>query len=652
MNAPLWIPSPERAAAAHLTHFIAQANDRHGLSIADYDGLHRWSIDEPGDFWSLVWDYVGVVGAKGEGPYLDDPDALPGARWFPQARLNFAENLLRRRDEGLALVSLREDGLRRTVSFAELHAMTARLAQAMQAAGVGVGDRVAGYMPNIPEAVAAMLATTALGAIWTCVAPEYGVSAAVDRLGQVAPKLLISADGYLFGGKSHDLLERLRAMSAAMPSLEAVVVVGELAEAPALDGIRAGVAYRAFVAPFAAGEIAYERLAFDHPALILFSSGTTGAPKCILHGAGGALLENLKAHVLQFDVRADDKIYWACPTGWVVWNIALMALGCGATVILYDGSASYPNEDQLVRQTAEERASFARWPARYVDGLAKAGAQPGRNYDLSALRTLMCNGSVFLPEGYAYVYEQVKADLHLVSPAGGTDSCGSLVSADPIGPVWAGEIQGPALGFSVAVFDAAGQAVATGPGELVVTRAFPSVPVSFWGDPDGTRLRASYFDHFPGVWRHGDWAEFTDHGGVVIHGRSDSTLNAKGVRIGSSELYRYLAGVPEVVEAVAVGQAWAGDSRVVLFLKLQSGAALNPAMIAALRSGIRENVSPRHVPARIVATPDIPVTVTGKVSEAAVHAALHGREVTNRGALANPEALAFFALDCLPELQV
>jgi len=652
MNLPIWTPSPERVAGANLTALIGDINRRYGTKLADYDGLHRFSVDYPDRFWSAVWDFCEVRAEARGDCVVDDPTRMPGARWFPDARLNIARNLLRRTDAAPALIELREDGHRRSVSFRELYDHVSRLSQFMRAEGIGIGDRVAAYAPNMVETVVGMLAATSIGAIWMCCSPEYGPAAAVERIGQVTPKLLLVSDGYFYGGRHFDLLPRVREIAQQVPSIRRVLVVPLFDPATAaIETIPGAVDFAAALAPFAARPIEFESLPFDHPAFILFTSGTTGAPKCILHSAGGALLENLKSHALHFDVKAGDRVYMSCAAGWVVWNIMLVALGCGATVVLYDGSPFHPYRDQLVRQAAAERVTLVRWPVRYLETLAKEGFEPLKQHGLSQLRTLMCSGSVLNAEGYRYVYEHVKRDIHLVSPSGGTDSCGSLVSSNPIGPVWAGEIQALALGLAVEIFDENGQSLRGKPGELVVTRAFPSVPVGFWNDPDGSRYRNAYFSRFPGIWRHGDWAEITERNGVVIHGRSDFTLNARGVRIGPAELYQQVRRIPQVAECVAVAQPWDGDSRVILFVKLKPDVVWEESLAQAIRAVIRDNLSPRHVPAKIIAVADIPVTVTGKVSEAAVHNAVSGREVANLNALANPNALACFDPDQLPQLR-
>ena len=647
---PIWTPSPERVAGANLTAFIADVNRRWCRSIADYADLHAFSVREPEHFWDAVWDHCGVIAEVRGERVVEHFDRMPGARWYPDARLNFARNLLRRNDSEPAVIGLREDGRRQVLSFAELHNLVSRLAQAMRAAGIGVGDRVAAIVPNLPETVAAMLATTSIGAIWSCCSPEFGASAALDRIGQVEPKLLVTSDGYLFGGETYALIDKIATIVTRIPSVETTLVIPVLAGRPAIETIRSAVLLDDFLAPYAAGAIPFESLPFDHPVFILYSSGTTGAPKCIVHGAGGALLENLKAQALQYDVKQGDCVYWWTTTGWVVWNLMTFALGRGASIVLYDGSPFYPTKDAILRHAAAERATFIRLTPKYVEQLAKSGIEPARNLDLGALRTMIISSSPFGADGYDYIYDKVKGDLHLASPAGGTDPLGSLVSGNPIGPVWPGEIQARALGFRTEVFDATGNPVIGTAGELVVAQPFPSMPIGFWGDMTGERYRDAYFRHFPNVWRQGDWAQITERGGVIIFGRSDATLNARGIRVGTAEIYSQLGDVVEIAECVAIGQEWEGDTRIVLFVQLRPGTTLHAQLADRIRQRIRDNLSPRHVPARIVAVPEIPLTVTGKVSEIAVHNAIHGRAVGNRDALANPLSLLHFTPERLPEL--
>jgi acetoacetyl-CoA synthetase len=650
MMTPIWEPSEERMAHSEMAAFIAEVNRRWKKDIIDYAGLHRFSVEEPERFWIAVWDYCGVIAEERGDIVLADGDRMPGATWFPQARLNFSQNLLRRRDDETAIVALAEDGSRRTLTFAELYDLVSRIAQAFTASGIEAGDRVAAYIPNIPEAVAAMLAAASIGAIWSCCAPEFGVAAAVDRIGQVTPKLLLTADGYFYGGKKFDLTERISEISRLIPSIKSVVVVGSHESRPAIATIPLAQHFADFIEPFQKRDIPFPSLPFNHPVFILFSSGTTGAPKCILHGAGGILLENLKSMTLQFDVKRGDCVYWWTTTGWVVWNLMIFALSRGARIVLYDGSPFHPSLDAIFRHTSNERATFIRLTPKYVETLMNSGFAPGEDFDFSALRTIIVSSSPFGADGYGYIYDNIKRDVHLGSPSGGTDPLGSLVSANPISPVWSGEIQGPALGFKIEIYNEAGQPVEDGAGELVVTQPFPSMPIAFWDDPKGGKYHDAYFSRYMNVWRHGDWAKITSRGGVVIFGRSDATLNARGIRIGTAEIYRQLSAIVEIAQSVAVSQEWKGDTRIVLFVTLREGDRLDTALADRIRRQIRENLSPRHVPEKIIAVPEIPLTFTGKISEAAVRDAIRGQTLVKEGSLANPQALRYFRPDATPEL--
>ncbi len=647
---PIWQPSADRIAQSEMVAFIAEVNRRWNKNIIDYAGLHQFSVDEPERFWTAVWDFCGIIAEQRGDIVLADRDQMPGATWFPQARLNFAQNLLRRRDNETAIVALAEDGSRRTLTFAQLYDLVSRIAQAFTASGVTAGDRVAAYIPNIPEAVAGMLAAASIGAIWSCCAPEFGSVAAVERIGQVAPKLLLTADGYLYGGQKYFLAEKISDIARAISGIKSVVVVGNLELRPDIKAIPQAQHFADFIGLFQNRDIPFPSLPFNHPVFILFSSGTTGAPKCILHGAGGTLLENLKSMALQFDVKQDDCVYWWTTTGWVVWNLMVFALGRGARIVLYDGSPFHPAIDAIFRHTSNEHATFIRLTPKYVETLMNSGFAPGDDFDFSALRTVIVSSSPFGADGYGYIYNNIKRDLHLGSPSGGTDPLGSLVSANPISPVWPGEIQGPALGFKIEIYNDAGQSVEGRAGELVVTQPFPSMPLAFWDDPEGGKYRDAYFNRYPNVWRHGDWAQITPRRGVIIFGRSDATLNARGIRIGTAEIYRQLNGIAEIVESVAVSQEWNGDTRIALFVTLREGARLDAALADRIRRRIRENLSPRHVPEKIIAVPEIPVTFTGKVSEAAVRDAIHGQASAKEGSLANPQTLRYFRPEALPDL--
>ena len=640
-SGPLWTPSAERAAGSELRAFMAKAASDSGVAFADYASLHRWSIERPDQFWSSLWDFCGVVGERGPRS-IDGPERMPGARFFPDGRLDFTQNLLGGPDDADAIVFWGEDRVRRRLSWAELRALVARMARALAASGVGPGDRVAGILPNLPEAVAAMLATAHLGAIWSSCSPDFGVAGVLDRFAQIGPKLLFVADVAYYNGVAHPQHEKLPAILEGLPSVETVVVVPYLASEAVPITIRKAVALAEFLAPHAEGPLEPAPRGFNEPLVILYSSGTTGPPKCIVHGRGGTLLKHLSEHRLHCDIKPGDRVFYFTTCGWMMWNWLASALASRATLLLYDGSPFHPDADVLWDFAEAERATFFGTSAKYIDALRKAGRRPGATHDLSALRTLASTGSPLSAEGFAFVYEAVKRDLHLASISGGTDIVGCFVLGVPTEPVYAGEIQAPALGVEVQVFNDAGHSLVGARGELVCTRPFPSMPLGFWNDPDGARYRAAYFAHFPGVWRHGDWIEQTAHGGYVIHGRSDATLKPGGVRIGTAELYRQVERIEEVEEALAVGQDWEGDVRIVLFVRLREGLRLDAALIDRIKEQVRLGCSPRHVPAKVIQVRDIPRTKSGKITELAVRDVIHGRPVSNLEALANPDALVDF----------
>jgi acetoacetyl-CoA synthetase len=646
---PLWTPSAERVAGANLSAFMTRSAARHGVALPDFAALRTWSVAEPESFWSDIWDYGGVVaetrGARG----LIDGDRMPGARFFPDARLNFAENLLRRRDRALAIRFWGEDCVQRALSYAEVYERVSQWTQVLRGLGVGVGDRVAGYLPNLPEAVVAMLATTAIGAVWCSASPDFGVQGVLDRFSQIEPKVLFAADGYFYGGKAFDGLEKLRAIRAGLPGLVRTVVVPYTTERPNLIGLAGGVLWDEALAGVAPAPIAFERLPFDHPIYIMFSSGTTGVPKCIVHGAGGTLLQHLKEHRLHCDVKPGDRVFHFTTLGWMMWNWLISALASEATLLLYDGSPFHPNGNVLFDLADTEGMTLFGTSAKYIDALHKQGYHPNHTHKLSSLRTMTSTGSPLAPESFDYVYRSIKADLHLASISGGTDIVSCFALGNPIGPVWRGELQTRGLGMAVEVFDEWGHPVRGTKGELVCTAPFPSMPVGFWKDPDGRKYLNAYFGRFPNVWCHGDFVELTGHDGLIIYGRSDATLNPGGVRIGTAEIYRQVEKLEEVVECLAVGQDWEGDVRVVLFVRLRDGVDLTPELERTLRRQIRDGASPRHVPARIVSVTDIPRTKSGKITELAVRDVIHGRPVTNTEALANPAALEQFR--DLPALQ-
>ena len=651
MTKPLWQPSAEQVAAANLTRFMAAAAKRWGRSFADFSQLYRWSIEEREEFWRSVWEFCGVVAETAGKTVLVDGEKMPGARFFPEARLNFAENMLRRRDESDAIVFWAEDKAKRRLSHAALYDTVSQLAQALKADGVGPGDRVAGYMPNMPETVIGMLAATSLGAVWSSCSPDFGVRGVLDRFGQIEPKVLILADGYFYNGKAFDCLDKAREILLQLPSVKRVVVVPLTRESPSLAGLRNASLLPSYLAPHRPGPIAFTRLPFDHPLYIMYSSGTTGVPKCIVHGAGGTLLQHLKEHVLHCDERPGDRVFYFTTCGWMMWNWLVAALATGATLLLYDGSPFHPSGNILFDYADAEGMTLFGTSAKYIDACHKAGIEPRKTHKLAALRLMTSTGSPLAPESFDYVYERVKSSLCLSSISGGTDIVSCFVLGNPIGPVWRGEIQAPGLGMAVAVFDDDGKPAPVGEkGELVCTRAFPCMPVGFWNDPKGERYRAAYFARFPNVWCHGDYAAMTEHGGVVIYGRSDAVLNPGGVRIGTAEIYRQVEQVPEVLEALVIGQDWDNDVRVVLFVKLREGLVLEDAIVDKIKKQIRANATPRHVPAKIIQVADIPRTKSGKIVELAVRDVVHGRLVKNLEALANPEALALYK--DLPQLAI
>lgn len=641
-KAPLWSPSPEAVRKSEMVRFMNEANRRFGLALDNYPQLHAWSADNLPGFWELVWDFCGVIGEKGA-PLLSEGNRMPGAKFFPAAKLNFAENMMRRTGSEPAMIFRGEDKKSYRHSFDELHALVSRLQQAMKAAGIGKGDRIAAMLPNLPESVAIMLAASSLGAIFSSCSPDFGERGVIDRFGQIQPKLFFSCDGYWYAGKKLAIGEKLETVAKNLLTAEKVIIVPYLGEAKqTAAGLARGIDLDTFLAPYQPKKVEFERLPFDHPLYILFSSGTTGVPKCIVHCAGGVLLQHLKEHKLHCGIKPGDRMFWFTTMGWMMWNWLVTGLAAEATLLLYDGSPFHPKNDVLFDYAEQENIEFFGTSAKFIDAAKKAGLRPIDTHDLSAMRVLASTGSPLVPESFDYVYDAVKKDVHLASVSGGTDLCACFVGADPTAPVWKGEIQAPALGMAVEVWDDHGKPVKRERGELVCSRPFPSMPIMFWNDPDGKKYHDAYFDRFPNVWCHGDFAEWTEHGGMIIHGRSDATLNPQGVRIGTAEIYAQVEQISDVVESIAIGQEWEGDTRIVLFVRLRDGSKLDDTLTQKIKQQIRQGASPRHVPAKIVQIADIPRTRSGKITELAVRDVVHGRPVKNTEALANPEALDLY----------
>jgi acetoacetyl-CoA synthetase len=651
---PLWRPSQDRIARSALTAFSAFVNERYfEIDVSTYEAQHHWSITATDDFWRCIWDYCEVIASEPSDVVVRDADKMPGSSWFPSARLNFAENLLRRRGNATALVSLLENGTRRETTFDELYAQVAAIAAALKARGIEPGDRVAGFMPNVTETVVAMLAATSLGAVWTSCSPDFGFQGVMDRFGQVKPKVLFAADGYYYNGKAHDSLEKVRQIAEEIDSLEQVVIVEIVEKAPkiagiestaGIDGIESAVLFSEWQREHAGiTEIAFEQLPFDHPLYIMYSSGTTGVPKCIVHGAGGTLIQHLKEHQLHCDIGPNDTLFYFTTCGWMMWNWLVSGLASGATLILYDGSPFADDGKVLLDAIDRERITVFGTSAKFISGIEKAGLKPRESHDLSSLNTILSTGSPLSHESFEYVYRDMKDDVLLASIAGGTDIISCFVGGCPTRPVYTGQIQCRALGMAVEFWDETGAPLASGKGELVCKQSFPSMPIGFWNDDDGGKYHRAYFAQFDNVWCHGDYGELTPEDGAIIHGRSDAVLNPGGVRIGTAEIYRQVEKLDAIVESIVVGQDWEDDVRVVLFVVLREGEALDESLQQSVRSTIRQNATPRHVPAKIIRVPEIPRTLSGKIVELAVREVVHGRPVNNVDALANPEALAYFA---------
>lgn len=636
---PLWSPSRQRVESTQIWSFLKSVEKKTGERFSNYQDLWAWSVEDIEPFWAEIWDFCGVVGTRGK-TILEYGDQMPGAQFFPDSQINYAENLLRRRDGAPAIIFRDETGGECTLTFKQLYDQVSRWQQALAQAGVREGDRVAGFMPNMPETIIACLATASLGAIWSSASPDFGAQGILDRFGQIEPTVFVAVDGYYYGGKTIDCLPKIREVMPQLPGVKKTVIVPFAGTGIPDDAMSADD----FIAPFKAENIVFSRVPFNHPLFIMFSSGTTGIPKCIVHGHGGTLLQHLKEHRLQCDIKRDDKVFYFTTCGWMMWNWLISALASEATLLLYDGNPFHPDGNVLWDFTSKHGAMLFGTSAKYIDAMKVNNLKPMDTHDLSALKAVTSTGSPLVHESFDYVYRAIKKDLHLASISGGTDIVSCFVLGNPISPVYRGEIQGPGLGLAVDAFNEGGQPIpaGAGSGELVCTKPFPCMPVQFWNDEGGKKYKAAYFERFDNVWCHGDWIERTPHGGFIIHGRSDATLNPGGVRIGTAEIYRQVEQVQDVVESIAVGQDWDGDVRVVLFVRLKPGAELNEDLTKKIKTRIREGASPRHVPAKIIQITDIPRTKSGKITELAVRDIIHGRKVKNVEALANPEALELY----------
>ena len=642
MEVPIWEPSEERKRAANMTRFMDFVNKRYGQSLNSYDDLYNWSVDNIPDFWASLWEFTDIKASKPYDAVVTDLDKMLGARWFPGARLNFAENLLRYRDDKIALIFKGEAQEAVRLTYAQLYDQVARLAKSLRESGVTVGDRVSGYVPNMIESVVAMLAATSIGAIWSSCSPDFGIKGVLDRFKQVEPKLLFTANGYSYKGKLHYSLERVSSILEDIPSIQRVVVIPYTERKADISNIPKSIHYEDFIAKDTGLEIQFEQLPFDHPPYIMYSSGTTGVPKCIIHKAGGQLTQHIKELMLHSDLKREDTIFYFATCGWGMWNWLVSSLSVGATVLLFDGSPFYPDPGLLFRLAQDEKISVFGTSPRYLAELERAGVKPAKEYNLSSLKTIISTGSPLSVENYQFVYRDIKKDVFLNNFSGGTEIISCFGIGNPISPIYQGEMQGMGLGMKVKIFDPEGNSVVGQEGELVCTAPFPSMPVGFWNDENNQRYNSTYFEVYPNVWHHGDYAEITDTGGLIIHGRSDATLNPGGVRIGTAEIYRQMETLGEIEDSIVVGQNWDNDTRVVLFVKLAEGVELNEDLISKIIATIRSNLTPRHVPAKIVAVDDIPYTRSGKKVELAVKNVIHNRPVTNIDALGNPEVLELY----------
>ncbi|MFY9943386.1 MAG: acetoacetate--CoA ligase [Desulfobacterales bacterium] len=643
MDRLLWQPSQERILQTNMYRFIQFVNERHGKNFSDYPELYQWSVDNIIDFWAAMWDFAEIRASQPYAEVIDDVAKMPGAKWFSGARLNFAENLLRYRDDRVALVFKGEDQEAVRLTYAQLYDEVARVAKALRDMGVSTGDRVVGFMPNMPQTIIAMLAATSIGATWSSCSPDFGIKGVLDRFGQIKPKVIFTANGYSFKGKKIDSLARIADILKNLPSIERVVVVPYTDPAPDISAVPKAVNFADFKSAEAGLEIDFAQLPFDHPLYIMYSSGTTGLPKCMVQSAGGILIHQMKELILHTDLKREDVIFYFTTCGWMMWNWLTSALSVGATVVLFDGNPFHPHPGALWEMAEKEKITVFGTSAGYLTALQNFGVTPGKTYDLTPLRAVLSTGSPLSEEGFDFVYSEIKKDLQLASISGGTDLNGCFALGNPMGPVYSGELQCRGLGMKVLAFDETGQPVIGQQGELVCSAPFPSMPIYFWNDPDNSKYHAAYFDVYPNVWRHGDFIKISSRGGVTIYGRSDATLNPGGVRIGTAEIYRQVEQLEEIEDSVVVGQPWKGDVRVVLFVKLMPGFELSEDLKKRICKTIRDNASPRHVPSKIISVPAVPYTLNMKKVELAVRKVIQGQEVKNKDALSNPEVLDFYA---------
>ncbi len=641
MNQILWSPTQDQINATQMDTFRNQVNIRFNLDLNSYQNLHEWSVTHISDFWKAIWGYMAIEFSSDYAQVVDDESKMPGAKWFKGVRLNFAENLMRIRSDKPAIHFKGEGQAVRTLSYNELFDEVEKLASAFRKIGIQQGDRVAGFMPNMPETIIAMLATTAIGAIWSSSSPDFGIKGVLDRFTQIEPKVLFAANGYFYNGKEFNSLEKLNSILDKLPSVDQVVITPFTESNPDISSVNNGILWNDFL-DSDPSTIKFEQLPFDHPLYIMYSSGTTGLPKSIVHGAGGTLLQHLKELRLHTNISQDDTVFYFTTCGWMMWNWLVSNLAIGATIVLYDGTPFYPSPNAMWDMVDELGITHFGTSAKFIDACRQEGLSPTNTNSLETLRTILSTGSPLVEESFDYVYNQIKSDVQLASISGGTDIISCFAGGSPTLPVYRGELQCIGLGMDVAAFDLKGNAMENEKGELVCRKAFPSMPIYFWNDPKGKKYRNAYFNQYPGIWHHGDFIEVNRHGGVTIFGRSDATLNPGGIRIGTAEIYRVVDAFDEVADSLVVGQIWDGDERVILFIKLNEGCKLDKSLIMEIKKAIRTNCSPRHVPAIVLETKDIPYTINGKKVEIAVKKIIHGEEVTNQDALANPESLDLY----------